>query len=326
MHNLPVLPVGSQGERASDLWVTRTREPAPQKRLSALGRKPLMATSELYGLPASAGRVGARSGNVTDRHQGLMSHKTRPHTAEAAYVSLFADKFSGSRNLHSSLTSSAPANQMIDVDAQLADFVSSSLMPVSCRVTGNQQLSGHSRDDGNMRPAAAELLPLQPAMNCGVNASSPGVAGVIPSATAAAEKRNLQVTAPARFELASAENGDVVEHDALAGLAYWNAENPKTVPYTKPSTLLEAKEHHECRLFRRYSHNYEKLVADTAHSIGGEIAASIQASHKTFKAAYDAEECKPIQKRSFYTGKAVDWKKTLREQQSEMKSMAKRTQ
>ncbi|KPA79541.1 hypothetical protein ABB37_05359 [Leptomonas pyrrhocoris] len=304
MQNVPPLHDSDDEEdRSPDLWVKRKSDAVPQRRLSAFGRNPVITATDFYGVPLPGSFGGARIRNVVDRHRGLISHKTRPHTAEAGYVSLYADKFGGLGDGRSFVASSMPPVRNSDVDGQLADFVASSLLPASYRVTGQ----------------------LQPALNRERGVAFTAAKAVVPASTVTAvDAANDETAASARFELTSAENGDVVEHDALAGLGYWNAENPKTTHYTKPSALLEAKEQRECTLFRRYSRNYEKLVTDTARGAGGEAGLSIQNSYLSFRAACDAEERKPVHQRRFYTGKAVDWRQTLLEQQEEMNSIARR--
>ncbi|CAJ05088.1 conserved hypothetical protein [Leishmania major strain Friedlin] len=200
------------------------------------------------------------------------------------------------------------------VDGELAVFVSSSLLPVSRRLL-QEVRPVTPREQGPNGTCAT------PAMSVATAASASSVAA---SNRAGDEAGALTSTAPVRFELLSAANGDVVELDILAGRPYWDAENPKTMSYTKPSALLEAKEKRECTLFRRYSRRYKKLVEDSAVHVGGEAGASILRSHEAFKVACEAADQKPIHKRSFYEGPSVNWKKVLLEQAAAMSSVSNR--
>ncbi|KAI5690273.1 hypothetical protein MNV84_04434 [Leishmania braziliensis] len=168
-----------------------------------------------------------------------------------------------------------------------------------------------------------------PGSTCATSAVSVAPAAsamlVATSTRAVARTGALTITVPARFELTSAENGDVVEYDTLARSRHWSAENPKGTNYTKPSALLEAKEKRECALFDRYSRAYEKLMQDTADHVDGEEGALTRLSHKAFKAAREAADRKPIHKRSFYEGASLDWKKTLLEQAADISRISNRT-
>ncbi|KAL7701651.1 hypothetical protein N2W54_006601 [Lotmaria passim] len=324
--------VAAADEHSSELWVKRERATEEQRRLSSVSRKPVMTATDLYGVPTPGGICGSRMRSLFDSRHGLCSSKSLPRATEEGYVSLHAGRFGGGADGNGAVAATLPPGKGLDVDGQLADFVVSSLIPVSYIVTGyheeKQQMKRHGSDEAEAQTVAA-VSPPQPTCTSGRGASTTAATAVVAvtsraTACAAADDTNARATVPARFELTSAENGDVVERDALAGLDYWNAANPKTTQYVKPSALLEEKERRDCTLFRRYSRNYEKLVTDTARRTGGEAGAAIQASYETFKATCVAEERKPIYKRSFYAGESVDWKKKLLEQQAEIDYVTRR--
>ncbi|CAJ1989427.1 hypothetical protein conserved [Leishmania donovani] len=250
-------------------------------------------------------RGGENHTGVSD----LVPPTRSPPSQQQGYLSLYASKKSELEN------AKEPERTLVEqasgVDGELALFVSSSLLPVSrCLLQVKPLTPREQGHDGTC---------VTPAMSVAAAAYASSVAT---SSRAGDEAVALTSTAPARFELSSAANGDVVERDILAGRPYWDAENPKTTSYRKPSALLEAKEKRECTLFRRYSRRYKKLVEDSAVHVGGEAGASILRSHEAFKVACEAADQKPIHKRSFYEGPSVNWKKVLLEQAAGMSSVS----
>ncbi|KAG5477496.1 hypothetical protein CUR178_05200 [Leishmania enriettii] len=203
-------------------------------------------------------------------------------------------------------------HQVGDADVQLAELVSSLPHPVSLRgVEQWSRLSQCAKDESRSRAS--------PAVSAEAAAAITSVAVLADSSNDAGA---LTVTGFNRFELTSAEGGDLVERDVLAGHRYWAAKSPNRTYYAVPSALLEAKERREGVLFRRYSQEYEKLVRSTANRVGGEAGDSLWTSFMAFKAECTTADQKPIHKRSFYQGPSVDWRKILREQATEMISLS----
>ncbi|CBZ27669.1 conserved hypothetical protein [Leishmania mexicana MHOM/GT/2001/U1103] len=276
-----------------------------QRRLSDCGAVKRGASGMTkIGLPQRCGENHARG-------SALVSRTRSPPPQQPGYVNLYASKKSEPENAQD--PERILMEQASVVDGELAVFVSSSLLPVSRHLFQKARLAT-TGEQGHHGACAA------PAMSVAATAYASSVST---SNRACDEAGALTSTAPTRFELSSAANGDVVERDMLAGRQYWAAENPKTTSYIKPSALLEAKEKRECTLFRRYSHWYKKLVEDSAVHVGGEAGASILRSHEAFKQACETADQKPIHKRNFYEGPIVDWKKLLLEQAAGMSNISK---